>query len=242
MPRRGRNDAEYLNTPRLAADSTGTTVWKWDQQEPFGADTPNGDPGNTGTTFDLPLRLPGQYFDKEDNLAYNNFRDHDAGIGRYVQSDPIGLAGGINTYAYAALSPLIYDDVFGLQTYMCTQPLHALGGTGLRSGPDIWGNPFYHKYICVPGGNGGMVCGGQDRAGGAFSPGTPSKDTFKENSCTVVEPANNCIETCLRDTIQDPQRPRYWLFGGGRNGGQNCQQWADTNFEKCRRQCKDAKK
>jgi RHS repeat-associated protein len=91
----------------------GTTVWKWDQQEPFGNDTPNGDPGNTGTTFDLPLRLPGQYFDKETNLAYNWFRIYDSGIGRYPQSDPIGLSGGVNTYLYGNGAPLRYIDPRG---------------------------------------------------------------------------------------------------------------------------------
>jgi RHS repeat-associated protein len=116
---------DHLNTPRLVADSTGTTVWKWDQQEPFGADTPNGDPGNTGTTFDLPLRLPGQFFDKETNQHYNYLRDcYDPAIGRYCQSDPIGLDGGLNTYAYVEANPLFNSDSFGLARggRLATQP------------------------------------------------------------------------------------------------------------------------
>ena len=44
---------DHLGTPRLIADASGTTVWRWDQQEPFGNDAPNGDPNSTGTTFDF---------------------------------------------------------------------------------------------------------------------------------------------------------------------------------------------
>ncbi len=105
---------DHLNTPRLIADSTGTTVWRWDQQEPFGNDSPNGDPNSTGTTFEFPLRFPGQYADKETGLAYNMMRDYDSGIARYVQSDPIGLEGGLNTYTYVNGNPLSYVDPLGL--------------------------------------------------------------------------------------------------------------------------------
>ena len=45
------------------ADATGTNVWRWDQQEPFGNNVPDENPSGLGT-FDLPLRLPGQYFEK----------------------------------------------------------------------------------------------------------------------------------------------------------------------------------
>jgi RHS repeat-associated protein len=65
--------------------------------------------------FEFALRLPGQYFDRETNLHYNYFRDYDASLGRYVQSDPIGLDGGLNTYAYAFTDPLAIVDPEGLR-------------------------------------------------------------------------------------------------------------------------------
>lgn len=86
------NHPDHLNTPRLVADATGTTVWRWDQAEPFGVNVPDENPSTLGA-FEFPLRFPGQYADKETNLSYNYFRDYDPETGRYVQSDPIGLEG-----------------------------------------------------------------------------------------------------------------------------------------------------
>jgi RHS repeat-associated protein len=81
--------------------------------EPFGFSTPDEDLSGLGT-FDLPHDYPRQYFEKGTNLHYNYFRDYDSAIGRYVQSDPIGLDGGLNTYAYVDSAPLSATDPLGL--------------------------------------------------------------------------------------------------------------------------------
>jgi RHS repeat-associated protein len=104
--------SDHLNTPRVITNGAGQAVWRWDQADPFGGNAPNENPSGLGA-FTCNLRLPGQYFDKETNLHYNYFRDYDPAIGRYVQSDPIGLRGGNNTYAYSFVNPLIYTDPDG---------------------------------------------------------------------------------------------------------------------------------
>lgn len=106
---------DYLNTPRHVANTAGTALWRWDQQEPFGVNAPDENPSGLGM-FEQPLRFPGQYADKETSFHYNYLRDcYDPATGRYCQSDPIGLEGGINTYAYVSGTPLSRVDPSGQQ-------------------------------------------------------------------------------------------------------------------------------
>ena len=73
------------------------------------------------------LRFPGQYFDAESNLHYNYFRDYDPRTGRYIESDPVGLLGGLNTYLYAKGNSIINFDMNGLDSdFFSTNPWEPL--------------------------------------------------------------------------------------------------------------------
>jgi len=105
---------DQLNTPRAITNGSGNLVWQWDS-DPFGKDAANEQPaGQPAFTFNQ--RFPGQQFDRESNLHYNYYRDYDPALGRYIQSDPIGLRGGVNTYGYVEGDSLNNSDFYGLQS------------------------------------------------------------------------------------------------------------------------------
>ena len=105
--------ADQLGAPRtVSRPSDNAIAWRWDA-DPFGTPLPNENPAGLGT-FKYNLRFPGQYYDLETGTSYNYFRDYDPQIGRYVESDPIGLKAGINTYAYTESSPVDLADPTGL--------------------------------------------------------------------------------------------------------------------------------
>jgi RHS repeat-associated protein len=111
--------ADHLNTPRVIARGLPSTdhriVWRWDATEPFGVTLADENPTGAGV-YAFNLRLPGQVFDRESSLHYNWHRDYEAWVGRYTQSDPIGLDGGINTYTYVKSAPLTRFDFLGLNS------------------------------------------------------------------------------------------------------------------------------
>lgn len=104
---------DHLGTPRAVSEGN-TVLWRW-EGEAFGDAEPTDGRGRvTGRWLDMPLRFPGQYYDVESGLSQNYYRDYNSAAGRYVQSDPIGLRGGLNTYAYVGGNPGRFVDSYGL--------------------------------------------------------------------------------------------------------------------------------
>jgi len=107
---------DQIGAPRIITrQSDEAIVWRWDTAEAFGATAPDQNPSGLGV-FSFNQRLPGQVFDAESGLFQNWHREYNPRIGRYMQSDPIGLAGGINTFIYVGGNPVSAVDPDGLET------------------------------------------------------------------------------------------------------------------------------
>jgi RHS repeat-associated protein len=100
--------ADHLDTSRRVAtnDDKARILWEW-ESKPFGESKATG-------TVSFNLRFPGQYFDAETSTHYNINRDYNPVTGRYIQSDPIGFDGGLNTYLYANGNSIMNIDTCGL--------------------------------------------------------------------------------------------------------------------------------
>jgi len=189
-------------------------VWRWDS-DPFGTTAASQDPDGDSVNFVYHPRFPGQYYDAETGLNHNYFRDYDPQTGKYVESDPIGLTVGMNTFAYIDSSPIDSYDVFGLQARAIREPparvaRHNSYTDPWRQAQREFGRSEDNSFIPpVPKPSCRLICD-------------------SENTCNAV-PANairsnmfpGCFEICATGpTIGPPERqsppilaekPRDWL-------------------------------
>jgi RHS repeat-associated protein len=100
-----RND--HLGMPQQVVGKNGGKVWEGEYRAFGGVKVETG-------SLEQRLRFAGQYFDQETGNYYNYFRDYDPSTGRYTQSDPIGLQGGLNLYNYTFSGPSRWIDALGL--------------------------------------------------------------------------------------------------------------------------------
>ncbi len=175
-------------------------------------------------------------------MSYNYYRDYDPSLGRYIQSDPIGLQGGLNTYGYVGGDPVNKTDPYGLTTYICKRPLNGMGETGDTPPPFV-----NHHYSCVGDDINELVCnsttagsgGAADNMwllGGEGSQGMPTTpadgDYYHPDVCDQVLHDNDCVETCIEKKWSEP-RPWYNIGPTG----VDCQEYTGRNIYTCKRQC-----
>lgn len=192
------HSASYCWRPlSIARARDNAIMWQWDNVDPFGTNSANENPAGQGT-FRYNLRFPGQYADAETGTYYNYFRDYDPAIGRYVESDPIGLNGGINTYGYVGANPATHSDPDGRQVVLPPPPIVVPTPPPPILGPPGSSPPRLHiPEFPMP--SPGALC--------LLSPALCAMTIIVQNACP---PADFCYD---RWKIEDAKCSRWTGFG-----------------------------
>jgi len=199
--------ADHLGSPRALADGSGRIVWRWENNDPYGDNPAEEDPDGDGRRIEFNHRFPGQYLDRETGLHYNYYRDYDPATGRYTTSDPIGLAGGINTYSYVNGNPVSYTDPLGLQAILAPSP--GLPGPPISGGTQGKGNDGSMDGLFPP----GTFPGNTGSNGGPMSTPDPVEAAAGNQVDTAIQQAysNYASNARMNCPGNDPDDRCTWL-------------------------------
>jgi RHS repeat-associated protein len=192
--------ADRQGVPQLVTDSTQTPQWSTTYQ-PYGT-TPT-----IVSSIVQNLRFPGQYFDRETGFNYNNARDYMPNLGRYLEADPIGLAGGINPYRYANANPAQFIDPTGTD-FTVTRYHGAFGfnhlGIGVNTATPLDTTGFYSTDPDDP----SLILG-------YTSPGRVGSDNFDSLIDSVTFASNPEVDQAIQFFIDEREEipGKYWVYG-----------------------------
>ncbi len=203
---------DHLGRSEKITNAVRSTVWSannFDFDRSIGLDLIDG----------YNLGFPGQYWDEETELYYNYFRDYDPKVGRYVQSDPIRLRAGVNTYAYVSANPVTFIDPFGLAK-ICYRPLDSwatpvvIGNPGSQA--DIDNNIVGHQHILF-----------DDGSNIGFEPDGLFSEEGREGEYSKCE--SGFDDEKLKEAVAKTPTGKYDFFWKDNN----CQDWVSrvlTNY------------
>lgn len=194
---------DHLGTPQVLSNAQGGVVWRAEY-------TAFGEVSDQQGEVKNYLGFPGQYSDKETSLSYNYFRYYDPDLGRYIQTDPAGFLGGINTYAYVGGNPLYWIDPLGLSYMNPANPNERYTGGGGRGATSSKGIGGYTSGVL-----GGAT--GTGLAGAAYYNKPPSDAKDPDGAKAPGKPGE-------AEGFVDPKKGEQWVpnpnpgKGGGSHG------------------------